>query len=326
MRICIYGAGAIGGYLAAFLARAGLPVCVIARGAHLAAIRTQGLTLEYPGERFTAHPHATDDPASLGVQDVVIVTVKAPALPSVAAGLATLLGPRSTAVFLTNGIPWWYYMGHGGADEGRRLPLLDPGDALWRAVGPERLLGGIAWPASAVPSPGLVRMVGVPKRGCEIGTPDGRDSPALAALAETFAAAGLVLKVNPRIREEIWRKLAFNLSAGPLCVLTRAPVRDTQAEPALVAASRALIAEAQALIRAMGFDPGLDAEEIVAMNERLPHRPSILQDLLAGRAMEIDALYTVPLEMARRAGVAMPVLELLAALIRVQAGVPQPTA
>jgi 2-dehydropantoate 2-reductase len=320
LRICIYGAGAIGGYLAAYLARSGAAVSVIARGAHLAAIRDQGLTLELPEERFTTRPHATDDPASLGVQDAVIVTVKAPSLPSVAAGIGPLLGPETAVVFLTNGIPWWYFMGHGGADDGRRLPLLDPGDALWQAVGPRRLIGGIAWPASALPSPGVVRMISAPTRGCEIGTPDGRDTPALTALAEAFVAAGLALTVNPQIRQEIWRKLAFNLSAGPLCVLTTAPVRVTQEEPSLVAASRALIAEAQALIHAMGFDDlNIDPEPIVAMNARLPHRPSILQDLLAGRAMEIDALYSVPLEMARDAGVAMPVLERLTALIKVRA-------
>jgi 2-dehydropantoate 2-reductase len=320
LRICIYGAGAIGGYLGAHFARAGADVSLIARGAHLAAIRAQGLTLEWPGERFTTHPHATDDPASLGPQDAVIVTVKAPSLPSVAGGLAPLLGPQTPVVFLTNGIPWWYFMGHGGKQDGRRLPLLDPGDVLWRAVGPERLIGGIAWPASALPSPGLVRMIGPPTRGCEIGTPDGREAPALAALAEAFADAGLKLTVNPTIRREIWRKLAFNLSAGPLCVLTTGAVRDTQAEPALVAASRALIAEAQALIHAMGQDVTIDADEIVAINARLPHRPSILQDLMAGRAMEIDALYSVPLDMARDAGVAMPMLEMLTALIRVRAG------
>ncbi|MCW3473841.1 ketopantoate reductase family protein [Limobrevibacterium gyesilva] len=319
MRICVFGAGAIGGYLAGFLARSGADVSVVARGAHLEAIRRNGLTVEMPDESFTTRPRASDDPAALGPQDAVIVTVKAPSLPSVAGAIAPLLGPDTPVAFLTNGIPWWYFMGHGGQFDGRRLGLLDPGDALWNAVGPARVVGGIAWPASAVPAPGVVRMVGGATRGCVIGTPDGRDTPGLAALAGAYEAAGLPLTVTPRIRDVIWEKLAFNLSAGPMCVLTASPVRATHEEQACIDASRRVVAEADALIRAMGCSVNLDVERIVATNMKLGHRPSILQDLTAGRPMEVDALYTVPLELARMSGVAMPTLELLVALIKVRA-------
>lgn len=319
MRICVYGAGAIGGYLAGFLARAGLDVSVIARGAHLAAIRRDGLTVETADTRFTVPVAASDEPADLGVQDAVIVTVKAPSLPSVAANIAPLLGPETPVAFLTNGIPWWYFMSHGGKLDGTRLPALDPGDALWNAIGPARTLGGIAWPASAVPSPGHVRLVGGGARGCVIGAPDGGPHPGLDLLAQAYQAAGLPLTVAPNVRDLIWEKLAFNLSAGPMCVLTQSPVKVTHEDEVLVATSRKVMAEAMALIAAMGRNVTLDFDKVVAGNRVLGHRPSILQDLEAGRRMEIDALYAVPLEMAAMVGVEMPTLALLAALIKVRA-------
>ena len=319
MKICVYGAGAIGGYLAGFLAQGGADVSVVARGAHLQAIREGGLKVETADGDVHVRVRASDDPAELGVQDAVLVSVKAPSLPSVAAGIAPLLGPDTPAAFLNNGVPWWYFMHHGGAQDGARLPLLDPGDGLWNAVGPARTVGGIFWPASSVPAPGVVRLVSGAGRGTVLGAPDGLATPGIAALADAFRAAGLPMAVSPAIRDLHWEKLAFNLSAGPMCVLTQTPVKATHEEPALVAASRRLVAEAAALIAALGRDAALDVENIVAINTKLGHRPSILQDLLAGRPMEIDALYSVPLDMARSLGVAMPTLELLVSLIKVKA-------
>ena len=319
MRICIFGAGAIGGYIAGFLAKAGADVSVVARGQHLKAIQENGLTVEQAdGASIQARPRASDDPATLGPQDAVLVTVKAPALPSVAGAIAPLLGPKTPVAFLTNGIPWWYFLGHGGPDDGRSLALLDPSDRLRRAIGKERVVGGVAWPASAVPSPGVIRIRGH-SRGTILGMPDGSASPRLDALAEAFRTAGLPVTVTPRIRDTIWEKLAFNLSAGPMCVLTRSPVMATYEEPVLVETSRRLMAEAQALIKAMGCTPDFDVERVVGVNAKLGHRPSILQDLMAGRSMEIDALYSVPLELAKSAGVPMPTLAMIAALIRVRA-------
>jgi 2-dehydropantoate 2-reductase len=319
LRICVYGAGAIGGYLAGFLAESGAEVSVVARGAHLAAIRAHGLRVETADGNVTARVRASDDPATLGVQDAVIVSVKAPSLPSVAAGIGPLLAPGTPVVFLNNGIPWWYYMGHGGPHDGQRLPLLDPGDALWKAVGPRRVVGGIFWPASSVPEPGLVRLVGRPGRGTLLGAPDGVQTDGMRALVAAFERAGLPVAVSATIRDQIWEKLAFNLSAGPLCVLTQSPVKVTHEDEILVQTSRRLVSEALALIRAMGRTVELDIERVVASNRVLGHRPSILQDLAAGRPMEIDVLYSMPLEMARAADVPMPTLELLVALIKVRA-------
>jgi 2-dehydropantoate 2-reductase len=323
VRVCVFGAGAVGGYLAGFLARGGAEVSVVARGAHLAAIRADGLRVETPDEALTVRVAASDDSSELGPQDAVLVTVKAPALPEVAARIAPLLGPRTAVAFVMNGIPWWYFhaldLPHHAAWQGEAIPLLDPAGALGRTVGTHRAIGGVFWPACSVPRPGVVRLLTGAGRGTAFGEPDGSTSPQLEALAGAFRAAGLPVTLSENIRALIWHKLVFNLSAGPMCVLTETAVKETHTEPALVATSRALLAEALALATAMGFPVDLDIDQVVATNTKLAHRPSILQDLEAGRRMEIDALYSVPLQMAQAAGVPMPTLEVLAALIRVKA-------
>ena len=318
MKICIFGAGAIGGFIAGYMARAGIEVSVVARGAHLQAIRDKGLTVEAPDERFTVAVHASDNPAELGIQDGVLVTVKAPALPQVASVISPLLAEDTPVAFLTNGVPWWYFHGHGGAMDGQRLPLLDPDDVIWKAIGPLRTVGGIAWPASSVPEPGVIRVMSPKSRGTVLGAPDGVTTPGILALEQAFLAGGLPVTVETQIRDRIWEKIAFNLSAGPMCVLTETPVRSTHEEAALIAASRRVLDEAASLIKALGRDAVLDVERIVSTNMTLGHRPSILQDLMARRPMEVDALYNVPLQLAQLTGTPMPTLEFLAALIRVK--------
>ena len=319
MRICVFGAGSVGGYLAGFLARSDAEVSVVARGAHLEAIRANGLTVETPDQTMVSKVAASDNPEELGPQDAVIVTVKAPSLPSVAASIAPLLGPDTPVAFVMNGIPWWYFHAHGGNFDGRQLPLLDPNGALHRIVGPQRAIGGIFWPACSVPAPGVVRLLTGAGRGTVFGEPDGRTTPRIVALADAFRAASLPVATAPNIRTLIWQKLAFNLSAGPMCVLTETPVLDTHEETALIACSRRMVAEAEAVARAMGISLDLDMIQIVATNMKLAHRPSILQDLEAGRRMEVDALYSVPLEMARMVNVPTPTLDLMVGLIKVKA-------
>jgi 2-dehydropantoate 2-reductase len=319
MRVCVFGAGSVGGYLAGSLAEGGTQISVVARGAHLAAIRADGLRVEMPGRSFTVRLPASDEPRELGPQDAVLVTVKSPSLPAIAAGIAPLLHEETAVSFVMNGIPWWYFHAHGGPLDRRRLPLLDPGDALWSTVTPQRALGAIFWPACSVPAPGVVRLLTGAGNGTAFGEPDGRITRRIEAIAAAFRAAELPVSIASDIRTLIWQKLAFNLSAGPMCVLTETPVRDTQTEDALITCSRQLLAEADGLARVMGITLDIDADNVVATNRNLGHRPSILQDLAAGRPMEIDALYSVPLEMARMAGVAMPTLELLASLIKAKA-------
>lgn len=317
MRICIFGAGAIGGFIGGYLARAGVEVSVVARGAHLQAIRENGLTVEAPDERFTVRVKASDNPADLGVQDGVLVTVKGPALPQVARMIGPLLSQDTPVAFLTNGVPWWYFHCHGGTLDGTRLPMLDPDDVIWTAVG-HRTVGGIAWPASSVPEPGVIRVLSPKSRPTILGAPDGITTTGILALEQAFVAAGLPVQVETQIRDRIWEKIAFNLSAGPMCVLTETPVRATHEEDLLIAASRRLLDEAAALIKALGRDAVIDVERIVGVNMALGHRPSILQDLMARRPMELDGLYNVPLHLAKMTGTPMPTLEFLAALIRVK--------
>jgi 2-dehydropantoate 2-reductase len=319
MRICVFGAGSVGGYLAAYLARGGAEVSAVARGAHLAAIRANGLTVETPDEKLTVRIAASDNPAELGRQDVVLVTVKAPALPEVAATIAPLLDERTAVAFVMNGIPWWYFHAHGGPLDGRQLDSLDPDGALWRSVGPDRAIGAVFWPACSVPSPGVIRLLTGAGSGTVFGEPSNAMTPRLQALADAFRAAALPVTQTQDIRALIWRKLAFNLSAGPMCVLTETPVLDTHTEPALIDCSGAVLAEAVAIAAAMGITLTLDVAAIAETNKRLAHRPSILQDLTAGRPMEIEALYGVPLEMARLAGVPTPMLDVLVGLIKVKA-------
>jgi 2-dehydropantoate 2-reductase len=319
VKICVFGAGSVGGYLAGFLAQGGADVSVVARGAHLAAIRADGLRVETPDETMTVRLAASHDPAELGPQDAVLVTAKTPALPSVAATIAPLLGPDTPVAFIGNGIPWWYFHAHGGELDGRQLPLLDPGGAMQQTVGARRAIGGIFWPACSVPAPGVVKLLTGAGRGTTFGEPDGSLTPRIEAIAAAFRAARLPVTVADNIRTLIWQKLAFNLSAGPMCVLTETPVLRTHEEAAAIEASRRLVAEATAVASSVGITLDLDMEQIVATNTRLAHRPSILQDLTAERPMEIDALYSVPLELARLAGVATPTLDLLVALIKVKA-------
>jgi 2-dehydropantoate 2-reductase len=319
MKVCVFGAGAIGGHLAIRLHRAGATVSVIARGPRLAAIRSRGLTVRAIDGVHCARIEASDRPAELGRQDAVFVTVKAPALPAVAASIGPLLGPHTPVAFVMNGIPWWYFHAHGGALEGRQIPRLDPKGALWRIVGPQRAIGGIFWPACSVPEPGVVRCLTGASRGTVLGEPDGSESPRITALAAAFEASGLAVSISPDIRPLIWHKLAFNLSAGPLCVLTETAVFRTQEEPVLVEASRQMVTEVLSLTRAMGITLDLDFSTVIATNTNLQHRPSILQDLEAGRPMEIDALYTVPLELAQMKNVATPTLDLIVSLIKVKA-------
>ena len=315
MKVCVFGAGAIGGHLAARLAAGGGQVSVVARGAQLDAIRANGLRVETPTGTLTARVRAESDPAKVGPQDAILVTVKAPALPSVAAAIGPLLGPETSVVFVMNGIPWWYFDGETAGREGRRLPLIDPGDAVRRAVGSERTIGGVVYSACTVIAPGVVQ-VDTRRDRLIIGAPPGTPSPRAEAVAAVLQAGGLACEVTARIRDAIWTKLTLNIALGPLCVLTRSPPAAVLADPTLTAAVRNLVVEAVAIARGMGCPISVEADAIIEHSRQSQHKPSILQDLELGRPMEIDALYTTPLELAALAEVPAPTLTLLTALMR----------
>lgn len=318
MKVCVFGAGAVGGHLAGRLAKGGARVSVVTRGAHLEAIQAHGLTVEAADGTLHAHPEATEDPRRLGPQDCVVVTVKAPALPSVAATIAPLLGPETPVVFVMNGIPWWYFHRHGGPWDGRRLKLVDPDDAVWNAVGPERAIGGVAYSACTVIRPGVVHVENRNSRVI-LGEPDNRRSARVAALAEPLAAGGIGVEITDRIRDAIWSKLLLNLTSGPFAILAQAAIKDVYAEPEMPEAGRRVAAEAFAIAEGMGCHPGVDRNAGTRANLQLAHKPSLLQDLELGRPMEIDALLVAPLELARLAGVTTPMLDLLVSLAKVRA-------
>jgi 2-dehydropantoate 2-reductase len=318
MRVCVYGAGAIGGHLAVRFARGGAEVSVVARGPHLAAIRRDGLTVHaVDGEHCVTLP-ASDDPRELGPQDAVVVTVKAPALPQVAAAIAPLLRADTGVAFVMNGIPWWYFHALPGTLEGHRLPRIDPDDVLWRSVGPERAIGGVVYAASAVTAPGVID-VEQPRSRVVFGEPDGRLSGRSEALAVLLRSGGIIGEVSPDIRTEIWNKLISNLAGGTLAVLGGAAPCAVYADPVCAAAGERVMAEAAAIAEALGSRPHRNFAQRIASTAAMDHKPSILQDLELGRSMEIDGLFDAPLELARLAGVSVPTLELLVALAKVRA-------
>lgn len=314
-RICVFGAGAIGGHLAARLARGRAEVSVVARGAHLAAIRADGLTVRAPDGEIRVRLAATENPAELGPQDAVLVTAKAPALPELAAGLAPLLGPATPVVFVTNGIPWWYFHRHGGVHDGRRLARLDPDDVLLRAVGLDRAVGAVVHSACEVVAPAVVQ-VDSSRNLLILGEIDGVDRPRLHAIVGFLRAGGMAAEVTGRIRDAVWTKLVGNLCGGPMGVLTQALPSETFADPVCEAAMCAVVAEGQAIARALGAAAAIDLEAQIASGKLSRHKTSIQQDLERGRPMEVDARLTVPMELGRLAGVATPTLDLIVALVR----------
>lgn len=312
-RICVFGAGAIGSHLATRAALGGADVAVVARGPHLDAMRENGITLHSHDGVRTVRVQACATAAEVGPVDAVLITTKVPALPTAARAIAPLLGPETPVAFVTNGIPWWYFLRHGGAREGERIPLLDPGAGIERDIGIQRTLGGVVYSASAVIAPGVVKSEHADIR-LFLGEPDGTISPRAQAIASAIEAGGMPCPVVDDIRHRVWGKLMGNVTSGPLCILSRSDMMTTLADPAVYAAAIAIAEEGAALARAYGHDLATSAEARMSRSAKIAHKPSILQDLELGRAMEIDALFSVPLQMAKDAGVKMPVFELAARL------------
>jgi 2-dehydropantoate 2-reductase len=318
MRACVYGAGAIGGHLAVRLAKGGADVSVIARGPHLAAIQANGLEVHAVDGVHKIKVTATDDPRAVGPVDAVFVTVKAPALPAVAAGIAPLLRSDTPVAFVMNGIPWWYFLHLGGPYDGRKLPRVDPDDVLLNVVGPERAVGGVVYSASAVIDPGVIE-VEQPKSRVVLGEPNGTLSERVAAMAETITKGGIRGEATTEIRTEIWNKLIGNLAGGTIAVLSGLSPKAAYSQPAAREASLRIMHEAAAVAWALGARPTTNHDARVANQSSMDHKPSILQDLVLGRPMEVDGLFDAPLVLARIAGVETPTLDLLVALCKLRA-------
>jgi len=318
MKICIYGAGAIGGHLAVRLHRAGAAVSVRRPRRHLDAIRANGLSVHAIDGEHHASVLASGEPAELGTQDAVFVTVKAPALPTVAASIAPLLGPDTPVAFVMNGIPWWYFNHLRGPHQGKSLPRIDPNDALRRALGPNRAIGGVVYSASAVTAPGVIH-VEQPKSRVILGEPDGTLSDRVLTLSKLITKGGISGEATPAIRTEIWNKLISNLAGGTLAVLTGSAPRGIYLEPAAENAALRMMNEATAIAQALGAEPTTNHARRIGSQRSMDHKPSILQDLELGRPMEIDGMFDAPLALAHLSGVEVPTLELMVALCKLRA-------
>lgn len=318
MKVCIYGAGAIGGYLGALLAGTGCELTLIARGPHLAAMQAKGLTLiDAEGERNVS-VRATDDPRAAGPQDFVILALKAHSVAPILEQLKPLLASssqRDTAVVTAqNGILWWYFHGLEGPYAGRRLESADPGGRIWQALGPERAIGCVVYPSCEIVSPGVVRHL----EGTRfmLGEPDGSKTARVTALGELLTAAGLKAPVRKRIRDDIWFKLLGNATFNPVSVLTRATLKQMGTDPATRDVIRTLMAEATAVAEKLDVRFAMDIEKrIDAAVDVGDHKTSMLQDFEQGRALELDALVATVIEMGEMVGVATPALRQVRALV-----------
>jgi len=319
MKLCVFGAGAIGGLMAAKLAAKGdVEVTVIARGPHLEAMQARGLTLRSEGTESVIPVRAVASAAEAGPQDYVVVTLKAHALAGAAQQMQPLLGPETAIVSAVNGIPWWYFHKLEGPYEGRRVESVDPGGVVSALLPPERAIGCIIYPAAEVPEPGVIEHTYGDR--FTLGEPDGQKTPRATALSEALIAAGFKAPVRPRIRDEIWVKLWGNLAFNPISALTTATLDVITADPGQRGVARAMMLEAQEVATRLGVRFGIDVDKRIAGAAEVgAHKTSMLQDLERGRPMEIDALLGVVVELAELAGVEVPTCRTVLALLRARA-------
>ncbi|ABV92958.1 2-dehydropantoate 2-reductase [Dinoroseobacter shibae DFL 12 = DSM 16493] len=315
MKICVFGAGAIGGYMGVKLAQAGADVSLVARGPHLAAMKANGLTLIEEGDQRTnVAVTASDNPEDLGPQDYVIVTLKAHSVPPVVPKMQPLIGPDTTIVSGVNGVPWWYFHKIGTELEGTRLESVDPGNAQWDGFGPDRVLGCVVYPAAEVIEPGVINHI--EGNRFSLGEPDGSKSERAMALSKALSAAGLKAPVRPRLRDEIWVKLWGNLSFNPISALTHATLDVLCTDPGTRAVARGMMLEAQEIAEKLGVKFPIDVEKRIDGGAAVgAHRTSMWQDLDQGRPMEIDALVGSVQELGRLTDTPTPTIDTVLALV-----------
>ncbi len=316
MKLCVFGAGAIGGLMAAKLAAKGdVEVTVIARGPHLAAMQAKGLTLRSEGSETVVPVRAVASAAEAGKQDYVVVTLKAHSLPGAAEQMQPLLGPETAIVSAVNGIPWWYFHKLAGPFEGRVVESVDPGGVVSRLLPPERAIGCIVYPAAEVPEPGVIEHTYGDR--FTLGEPDGSRTPRIAALSEALIAAGFKAPVRPKIRDELWVKLWGNMAFNPISALTTATLDVLIADDGQRGIARAMMLEGQAVAEKLGVRFAIDVDKRIAGGAEVgAHKTSMLQDLERGRPMEIDALLGAVVELAELVGVEVPTCRTVLALVR----------
>ena len=318
MKLCIFGAGAIGAYLGVELTRGGVDVTLIARGPHLRAMKKNGVTLRIGNEEHVAHPRCSDDPAEIGPQDYIFITLKAHSVPGVCAAMQPLLGPDSAVVTAANGLPWWYFHKLAGPWENHRVKAVDPDDTQWRRLGPERAIGCVVYPAAEIVAPGIVEVQPhLSQNRLPIGEPDGSRSERAKALSQALIAAGFKAPVRADIRSDIWIKLWGNLAFNPISALTGATLEDIAGDGETRALARAMMVEGQAVAEKLGARFPIDVDKRINGAAAVgAHRTSMLQDLTLGRPMEIEALVGAVAELGRLVGIATPMIDAVYALAR----------
>lgn len=314
MRVCVVGAGAIGGLVAAWFARAGHEVCAVARGAHLDALRANGLTLLAEGKRTVFRLRASDDPAEFAVQDTVFVCLKTHAIGATLPRLKTLVGPDTSVIPAINGLPWWYFYKEGGRFDGRPVACLDPAGTLFEALHPKHILGCVVHAAAEVPQPGVVRHTA--GRLFLIGEPDRTKSARSERLVAAMNAAGFEARQAADIRLEIWIKLIGNLSYNPVAALALANMNDIHGSEALLALIREMMGEAMRVAEAYGVRIPMTVDERIDIARQLAGaKISMHQDVEKRRPLETDAIIGAVVELARKAGIATPMIDAVHALV-----------
>jgi 2-dehydropantoate 2-reductase len=324
MKVCVYGAGAIGGLIGAHLARIGKDVTLIARGAHLAAMRAKGLRVSGASGDFTVNPRVTDDPVEAGRQNFVIVALKAHQVAAIADRMAPLLGPETVVVMAVNGVPWWYFHGIEGPLRDRRLSSVDPDGRQWDLIGPQRVLGCVIYPAAEIVAPGEIRHIENDR--LSLGEPDGAKSARARLLSRALIKAGFKSPVKADIRTEIWVKLWGNVAFNPISALTGGTLKAICADPGTRAVARSIMNEAEAVAVKLGITMPIDVESRIdgaaAIGE---HKTSMLQDFERKRPIELDAIVGAVAELGDIVGVETPMVDAIYALTRakaVAAGIP----
>jgi 2-dehydropantoate 2-reductase len=319
-RICIFGAGAIGGYLAAALDKAGATVSLVARGPHLEAIQKHGLQFEQDGMTSTHHLAASSNPADLGLQDVIFLAVKAHGIPSIIDNLKPLLQDDTIIVPAVNGLPWWYFHAANTGTTLDEQPLLavDPERRIWNEIGPQRAIGCVVYPACEIAAPGHVRHLDGDR--FSLGEPSGERTDRIRALSALMIEGGLKAPVRPRIRDEIWIKLWGNCSFNPVSALTGATLDEIGNDPETRQLVEDIMIEVQAIGEAVGARFGVSIDKRIAgATAIVGHKPSTRQDIEAGRPLEIDPILTAVIELAGKLNIDAPALTRVTALLKLQA-------
>jgi 2-dehydropantoate 2-reductase len=304
MKFLIAGAGAIGAYIGASMAAAGFDVTLFARGPHLCAMQERGVQVKRSEGDFVARPSIAGSLEAVGPVDVVFLGVKAHGLPQLAPQLSPVLGPETTVVSLQNGIPWWYFQGFGGAWDGLRLERVDPGGVISSAIEARRVVGSIVYFSTEITAPGVVQHI--EGNRISLGEPDGTRSDRCRRIAEALIASGLRCPVTTRLRSEIWVKVLGNASLNPVSALTRTTVVQMVRDPGVCAVIRSIMQEVEAVCHKLGIELPVSIDQRIAGAEKVgEHKTSMLQDLEAGRPMELEALVGAVVELGERVGVSI---------------------